>query len=215
MCLHQFTKLVKQVHIDEAHNIYIAGIPLYGQPAFRPAWGNLEGLYLWLPKQTPFQALFGTLSHHIVECIMDKLVYHSDYKSICLTLNRPNITYTAYPITGLHSNFCNLNFVILECREPFDIKLIPKTIISRNNLQEAASVAIYLNGLFPETMRHLQIAKHYHSVMSLDYLEQTSQDFASPEGITRILCAASSASTVYVNVLCFYTLYYCPFPLLS
>jgi hypothetical protein len=38
----QFSKLVKRVHVDEAHNIYTAGISLYDQPAFRPAWGHLH-----------------------------------------------------------------------------------------------------------------------------------------------------------------------------
>ena len=57
----RFSRLVKQVHVDEAHNIYTAGIQLYGQPAFRPAWGQLGELRLWLPKNTPFQALSGTL----------------------------------------------------------------------------------------------------------------------------------------------------------
>jgi hypothetical protein len=45
-------------------------------------------------------------------------------------------------------------------------------------------------------MRHLRVIKHYHSSMSTDYLESTFQDFASPDGTTRILCATSGASTV-------------------
>ncbi|KAH9977437.1 hypothetical protein BJV77DRAFT_922272, partial [Russula vinacea] len=35
----QLSKLVKHVHIDEAHMIYTGGIPLYSQLAFRSAWG--------------------------------------------------------------------------------------------------------------------------------------------------------------------------------
>ena len=198
----RFSKLVKQVHIDEAHNVYTAGIPLYGQPAFRPAWGRLGELRLWLPKNTPFQALSGTLPHHIINCITDKLLFQSDYVSIHLTLNRPNITYATYPISGLRSNFRNLQFIVPEPQnDPFDPELIPKTMVFHDNLQEAANVANYLNSLLPETMRHLRIAKHYHSMMSADYLEQTFQDFASPNGVTRILCATSGASTVRVKLL--------------
>lgn len=201
----RFSKLVKQVHIDEAHSIYTAGIPLYGQPAFRPSWGHLGELRLWLPKNTPFQALSGTLPHHIIDCITDKLLFQTDYISIHLTLNRPNITYATYPITGSLSNFRNLQFLIPEHRDRFDPKLIPKTIVFHDNLHEAANVASYLNSLFPETMRHLRIAKHYHSVMSADYLEQTFQDFASPDGVTRVLCATSGASTVRVKFLSIFT----------
>jgi superfamily II DNA helicase RecQ len=193
----QFSKLVKQVHIDEVHNIYTAGIPLYGQPAFRPAWGHLGELRLWLPKNTPFQALSGTLPGHIVRCILDKLLFQSDYIRIQLTLNRPNITYAACLITGALSNFRNLQFLIPEhADDPFDPKVIPKTVIFHDNLQEAANVAKYLNSQLPEAARHLRLAKHYHSVMSAEYLEQTFQDFASPDGATRILCATSGASTV-------------------
>jgi superfamily II DNA helicase RecQ len=202
----RFSKLVKQVHIDEAHTIYTAGIPLHGQPAFRPAWGHLGELRLWLPKNTPFQALSGTLPRHIIDCVTDKLLFQSDYISIHLTLNRPNITYATYPITGLPSNLRNLQFLVPDHRDhSFAPKLIPKTVVFHDNLQEATNAANYLNSLFPESMRHLRIAKHYHSVMSADYLEQTFQDFAASDGVTRILCATSGASTVRVNLYTFST----------
>ena len=61
-------------------------------------------------------------------------------------------------------------------------------------MQEAANAAKYLN-----TMQGQPIAKHYHSVMSPAYLERTFQDFASPDGTTRVLHATSGASTVWSN----------------
>jgi superfamily II DNA helicase RecQ len=108
----RFSRLVKQVHVDEVHIIYTAGNQLYGQPAFCPAWGQLGELHLWLPKDTPFQALSGTLPRHIINCVTDKLLFQSDYISVHLTLNRPNIMYATYPITGSLSNFHNLQFLI-------------------------------------------------------------------------------------------------------
>ena len=78
----------------------------------------------------------------------------------------------------------------------FDPKIIPKTIIFHDNLQEAANAAKYLNSLFPETMQHTRFVKHYHSKMSANYLERTFQDFSLADGTTRILCATSGASTV-------------------
>ncbi|KAF8486547.1 P-loop containing nucleoside triphosphate hydrolase protein [Russula emetica] len=192
----QFSKLIKRTHVDEAHTIYTAGIPLYGQPAFRAAWGNLGELRLLLRKNTPFQALSGTLPPHITNCVTERLLFPSDYVMINLTSNRPNITYATYPITGLLSNFQNLQFLVPEHgNRTFDPKIIPKTIIFHDNLHEAANAANYLNSLFPETMRRLRLVKHYHSNMSTDYLEHTFQDFASPDGTTRILCATSGAST--------------------
>lgn len=179
------------------HTIYTAVIALYGQPAFRPAWGKIGELCLLLPKNTPIQALSGTLPPHITDCVTDRLLFPSDYVTIALTSNRPNITYATYPITGLLGNFQNLQFLVPDHgNHAFDPKRIPKTIIFHDNLHEAASAANYLNNLFPDTMRHLRFVKHYHSKMSTDYLEHTFQDFASPDGTTRILCATSGASTV-------------------
>ncbi|EPQ52819.1 hypothetical protein GLOTRDRAFT_46656, partial [Gloeophyllum trabeum ATCC 11539] len=34
-----FCKMIKHVHIDEAHHIYTAGLPKHGEKAFRPAYG--------------------------------------------------------------------------------------------------------------------------------------------------------------------------------
>lgn len=168
----QFSKLIKRVHVDEVHTVYTAGISLYGQPAFRPAWGSIGELRLLLPKNTPFQALSGTLPPHIIKSITDKLLFPSEYVTISLTANRPNITYATHPITGSLSSFQNLRLLIPDHgNETFDHKVIPKTIIFHDNLQEAANAANYLNSLFPETMRHLRHVKHYHSKMSTDYLE--------------------------------------------
>jgi len=197
--------LIKRVHVDEAHSIYTAGIPLYGQPAFRPAWGNLGELRLLLPKNIPFQAFSGTLPPHITHCVTEKLLFPSDYVTISLTSNRPNITYATHPIIGSLSNFRNLQFLVPEHGDQaFDPKVIPKTIIFHDNVQEAANAANYLNSLFPETMRHSRFVKHYHSKMSADYLECTFQDFALPDGTTRILCTTSGASTVCQQILSFF-----------
>jgi superfamily II DNA helicase RecQ len=191
----RLSKLIKRVHVDEAHSVYTAGIPLYGQPAFRPAWGNLGELRLVLPKNVPFQALSGTFPPHITSCVTEKLLFPSDYLTIGLTSNRPNITYATHPIIGSLSDFRNLRFLIPEHGD-IDPQVIRKTIIFHDNVQEAANAANYLNGLLPDIMRHSRIAKHYHSKMSTEYLERTFQDFALPDGKTRILCATSGASTV-------------------
>jgi superfamily II DNA helicase RecQ len=201
----QLPKMIKRVHVDEAHSIYTAGIPLYGQPAFRPAWGNLGELRLLLPKTIPVQALSGTFPPHITRCVTEKLLFLSDYVTIALISNRPNITYATHPIVGSLSNFRNLQFLVPEHgNKTFDPKFIPKTIIFFDNVQEATNATNYLNSLFPETMQHSRFVKHYHSKMSSEYLESTFQDFASPDGTTRILCATSGASTVSGQILLFF-----------
>ncbi|KAG2090595.1 uncharacterized protein F5147DRAFT_620217 [Suillus discolor] len=52
-----FTQHIKRVHIDEAHNIYTAGLPHHGEEAFRPAYGKLGELRVLLCKGTTFQDL--------------------------------------------------------------------------------------------------------------------------------------------------------------
>ena len=179
------------------HTIYTAGVALYGQPAFWLAWGRIGKLCLLLPKSTPIQALLETLPPHITDCITDKLLFPSNYVTIGLTSNQPNITYATYLITGLLSNFQNLQFLVFNYRNcTFDPKGILKTIIFHDNLHEAASAANYLNNLFPDTMWHSCFVKHYHSKMSMDYLEHTFQNFASLDGTMRILCATSGMLTV-------------------
>jgi superfamily II DNA helicase RecQ len=197
-----FVKLIRRVYVDEAHTIYTSGIPLYGLPAFRPAWGSLGQLRLALAKDTPCQALSGTFPDHIIKCVVDKLLFPSDYVTISLTSNRPNITYATHPISGSLNNFGNLQFLIPDTQnEAFDIHLIPKTLIFHDDREEAANAARFLNNLLPETMRLKRISKHYHSLMSDEYLEQTFRDFAASDGTTRILCATSGASTVSVRSL--------------
>ena len=197
--------MIKHVHIDEAHTIYTAGISLYGEPPFRPAWGLLGELRLILPKNTPFQALSGTLPPHITLCVTEKLLFPSDYIKIGLTSNRPNITYATRAVTGLLTNFRNLQFLIPadHGNRSFDPRIIPKTIIFHDNLHEAANAAIFLNSLLPDTMRagvrHSRFIKHYHSNMLASYLECTFQGFTASNGTTRILCATSGASTVCVE----------------
>lgn len=135
---------------------------------------------------------------------------------IHLTSNRPNITYAIHPVVGSLSDFRNLQFLIPESGGySFDPKRIPKTIVFHDNIQEATNAAKYMNSLCPEPMRNLQIAKHYHSVMSSAYLERTFQDFASSDGTTRILHATSGASTVGLIYLVFISLVYFSFDIVG
>lgn len=50
LCNHSFQKHITRVVVDEAHNIYTAGLPHYGLEAFHPAWGRLGELRAILPS---------------------------------------------------------------------------------------------------------------------------------------------------------------------
>jgi hypothetical protein len=111
----QFAKTIARVHIDEVHNHVLAGLPHYGLPAFRPAWGSLNEFRLRLPKGVPFQALSGTLPPHIKTAVVDHLNFNpTKFLSLKLCSNRPNIIYATHWIVSSLSDFHNLNFLVGE-----------------------------------------------------------------------------------------------------
>ncbi|TFY51933.1 hypothetical protein EVG20_g10774 [Dentipellis fragilis] len=185
-----FSKLIKRVHIDEAHNIYTAGTSLYGVSAYRPAYGLISKQHVFLEKGTPFQALSGTLPPHITKAIVDNLGFPSNYATITFTANRPNITYAAQPVVGSLSDFRNLDFVVPPKH---------KTIIFFDSKIDARNAAIYLDNHvnLPESQRGRGVVQEYHGDMSPQYLTQVFEAFAAEYGqnVLCILCATATCST--------------------
>ena len=58
-------KLIKWVHVDEAHFIYSARMEHYGLAGFRSACGRLGEFRIKFGKNIPVQALSGTQLNHI------------------------------------------------------------------------------------------------------------------------------------------------------
>ncbi|KAF8124050.1 P-loop containing nucleoside triphosphate hydrolase protein [Boletus edulis] len=188
-----FNKKISRVHVDEAHNIYTAGLAHHGEDAFRPAYGKLGEFRILLPKGTPFQALSATLPHHILAAVKEQLLITSDCLEMKLSSNRPNITYATLPLVGGLRNFRNFN--ILLPHEFHPPMIIPKTLIFHDCKQDATNAATYVDARLPHHLQNLGIVKHYHSDMSPEYLQQTFEDFSSPDGTCRILHATAGAST--------------------
>ena len=65
-----FVKLIKWVHVDEAHFIYSAGMEHYGLAGFRSAWGRLGEFRIKFGKNIPVQALSGSQLNHIKQAII-------------------------------------------------------------------------------------------------------------------------------------------------
>ena len=61
----KFNRLIKRLHVDEAHFIYSAGLDHYGLPVFRSAWGRLGEFRIKLGREITVQALSGTQPEHI------------------------------------------------------------------------------------------------------------------------------------------------------
>ena len=103
---HAFVKLIKRIHVDEAHFIYSAGMEHYGLPAFRSAWGRLGEFRIKLGKDIPTQALSGTQPPHIKQAIITHLRFdETRLCSIKLSSNRANTVYATHPIIGERSDF--------------------------------------------------------------------------------------------------------------
>jgi superfamily II DNA helicase RecQ len=108
-----FTKMIKFMHIDEAHFIHTAGMDHYGIAAFCAAWGCLGEVCVKLQKSLQVQALSGTQPPHIKETIMKSLLFNQ--KKLCsikLSSNHPNMAYATHPIAGALSDMRNLNFLV-------------------------------------------------------------------------------------------------------
>jgi superfamily II DNA helicase RecQ len=201
-----FIQRIKRVHIDEAHNIYTAGLPHHGEDAFRPAYGKLGELRVLLCKGTIFQALLATLPPHILSTVRHELMFSPDHISLALSTNRPNITYATTPVIGSLRNFHNFDVLIPENYSP--PMMIPKTLIFHDNKQEAAAAAAYNDSRLPKALQNQGIVKHYHSDMSAEYLQQTYDDFASTTGTCRIIHATAGASTVRYSQVYLIHLFY-------
>ncbi|KAF8552162.1 hypothetical protein OG21DRAFT_1385871, partial [Imleria badia] len=85
-----FRNRISRVHVDEAHNIFTAGLPHHGEAVFRPAYGKLAEFRVLLPKGTPFQALSATLPPHILSTITRELMISPNHEALRLSSNRPN-----------------------------------------------------------------------------------------------------------------------------
>ncbi|KAF7337279.1 P-loop containing nucleoside triphosphate hydrolase protein [Mycena sanguinolenta] len=187
----QFTKTISRVHFDEIHFHHTAGLPHYGLPAFRPAWGSLNELTLRLPKGTPIQALSGTLPPHIKAAVIDHLNFDpATFLSLKLSSNRPNIIYCTHRIVGSLSDFRNLDFLVSI---PFTRLL--KVVIYHDDTQQCSDAANYTDNRLPLHLRKTGIVRHYHSGMSKEYLKQVFDDFSNPNGVCKILHATEGVST--------------------
>ena len=195
---HSFAQKISRVHVDEAHNIHTAGLPHHGEDAFRPAYGKLGSLRVFLSNGTPFQVLSAMLPHHILATVKQHLALSPNTLELCLSTNRPNITYATIPIVSSLRNFENLRFLIpLSFHPPM---AIPKTLVFHDSKRDATDAAAFVDSNLPPSLRGRGLVKHYHADMSSEYLQQTFNDFSESSGTCRILHATAGAATVRKNV---------------
>ena len=189
-----FTRSIGRVHIDEAHMIYSAGLARHGEDPFRPAYSRLgSGFRVFLHK-VPFQVLSATLPAHVIDVVEHELMVGSQHLTLRLSTNRPNITFATRMLIDGSRNFYNLSCLVPPKFTATTV--IPKTLVFHDNKLEATNATNFVNALLPKELQSCGIAKHYHSDMSIQYLQQTFDDFASDSGTCRILHATAGASTI-------------------
>ena len=104
-----FVQKIGCVHIDEAHNIHTASLPHHDEDAFRPAYGRLGLLHVFLSKGTLVQGLSAMLPDHILIMVKHHLAISPDPLELHLSTNQPNIIYATHPIVA---SLCNLKTFI-------------------------------------------------------------------------------------------------------
>jgi superfamily II DNA helicase RecQ len=194
-----FVTKVKRVVIDEAHNIYTAGTSINGRPPFRPSWGALGELRVHLSKGTSIQALSATMPGYIHRTIRQNLAFPPDSLTIRVSINRPNLIYATHVLVDGRHNLHNPDCIIPQ---PFHPPMrLPKLVVFHGVKMETATAAQHVNSRLPAAFQKLRICRHYHSDMSVDYLDQTYNSFADPDGDVLILHATSGAGEVGVAIL--------------
>jgi len=204
-----FRRRIQVINIDEGHE---AGRAALGLDDFRSSYARLSAFRLKLPRDIPFVVLSATLPHHIVSPL-SKLLLLKDPKEMRLCLNRSNIYYSVKPLITGTKEFRNLSLLI-----PTSVDLLGslrKIIIFFDDKRELDGACRFLRKecarlMDPTSGKHQippaarTLIMGYHSDMSSTYLQSTYEDFNSPEGSCKILCATACAATVgSVNVSLF------------
>ncbi|KAH0831172.1 hypothetical protein J3R83DRAFT_13749 [Lanmaoa asiatica] len=78
--------------------------------------------------------------------------------------------------------------------------LIPKTLIFHDSKQDATDAADFMDSNLPRPLKNRGIVKHYHSDMSVEYLQQTFEDFSDVNGTCRVLHSTAGAATVGLDI---------------
>ena len=192
-----FQRHIVRIVVDEAHNIYTAGLPLYELDAFHPAWGRLDEIKAILSWHVQWTYLSATFLLHICATIEDKLL-KPGYTAIHVTSNQPNTTYVTHEAVNSIEDMQNYNCFLAN---PFSLESQPRMLIFVNKKELACHVSAYLDSCLPSEYHDMGIVMHYHSMMSQKYLQLAHEAFTTPSGKCRILVATSGQSVVSVHII--------------
>ena len=188
-----FQKLINRVNVDEAHHIYTAGLPHHSLDAFCPAWGQLDELKAVLSHNVKFGAYLATITAPHILKVVELKILHPDYVFIHLTSNRLNTMYAKHEVMKSIDELSNYDCFLSN---PFDLATQPHVLIFVDNKDFACRISSYLDSRLPEELRQKNIVMHYHSQMSVKYLQFAHKCFTQKNSPCCIMVATSSQSVV-------------------
>ena len=194
-----FRQRIRVINIDEGHE---AGHAALNPNDFCSSYARLSAFCLKLPSNIPFVVLSATLPRHIISLLLNLLLLkHPKEKWLCL--NRPNIYYAVQPLITGTKEFRNLSLLVPAATNL--LSSLRKMIIFFNDKRELDGACCYLRSQYSQLVDptsnnpHIHPAAHalvmgYHSDMSPSYLQSTYENFNSPQGTCKILCATACAA---------------------
>ncbi|KAF6749455.1 P-loop containing nucleoside triphosphate hydrolase protein [Ephemerocybe angulata] len=187
-----FARRIVRVSVDEVHSVYTSGTPLYGLPAFRPAWARLPEVKALIPKSVNWSFYTATLPPHIRKVLIQTLIPSKDFVDIFITTNRKNLVYATHCMVKSMDELRNYRCFI---RNPFVLDAQPHILIFVDNVNLTTRISSYLRSLLPSGLSGREkIVMHYNSQMSEEYLQSAHQEFTDPKGKCRILVTTSGQS---------------------
>ncbi|THU95424.1 P-loop containing nucleoside triphosphate hydrolase protein [Dendrothele bispora CBS 962.96] len=187
-----FSRWAFLVVIDEAHLIPIFGLPRYGLSLFRPVYGKLDEIKTMLGPAVIWAAMTATAPCYMLKSIETR-VLRPNYVNLSTTSNRSDITYATHCVPGGIDRLENYGCFLSS---PFVFETQKRVLIFRDNKDSTVKIARYLDNLLP--LQHCgrgEVVRHYHSLMSADYLKDAHDEFTKPDGKCKILVATAGEST--------------------
>jgi superfamily II DNA helicase RecQ len=179
----QFSRRIARINVDEVHCIHTAGLPQYGLPPFRPAWGKLKILKLMLSSKVPWIGFSATIPPHIHKTVVSHIL-RPNYVSICYSSNRENTMYATHPVIGSIENLRNYECFLTS---PFCLEKQPHILIFVDDKNLTNEITMHLESRLPAQYQNRGLVRHYHGAMSEEYLKQVHNSFVQEDGSCRIL----------------------------
>ena len=124
---------------------------------------------------------------------------HPNYVYIHISSNHPNITYATHEVINTIEDPHNYEYFLMNPKD-FNIDEQPHVLIFVDDTKLTEKIASHLDTCLPIQYRGQDIVRHYHSKMSMAYLQQAHDLFTSPDGLCQILVTTLGESVQYFTL---------------